>query len=253
MEVFKKIFREFTAPYLQNTGNGELTDFQLKYNHSFDVFENCCNICRSLNLDEQSTKTIQVAALFHDVGRFPQYQKYGTFRDIDSCNHATLGVRYILRKQLLKKLPPNKLKTVIGAIALHNRNRLPESIPKKIKIAAQIVRDSDKIDIIKILLPHMENVQPFSSVALMGLTEIPNKITESVICDLENKHQAAYLDMQCVNDFRLLILSWAYDLTFKWSRQEMIRRGYVDQIFEQLPKSERISRLYQPIAEQLNS
>jgi len=29
MEVFKNIFRDFTAPYLKNTGNGKLNDFQL--------------------------------------------------------------------------------------------------------------------------------------------------------------------------------------------------------------------------------
>ncbi len=253
MKFFKNIFRDFTAPYLKNTGNGKLNDFQLKLDHSYDVYENSQEICRSLNLDNQFAETIQIAALFHDTGRFPQYKKYGTFKDSDSCNHATLGVRYILRKKMLDSLPADRRKIILGAIALHNRNKIPEFTPEKIKFAAKIVRDSDKIDILKVLLSHMKNIKPLSSVALMGLKDIPDQITESVICAVENKHQADYLDMQCVNDFRLLILSWAYDLNFKWSRQEMLKRGYVDHIFKQLPKKKRIIDLYHPITEQLNS
>ena len=253
MEDFKKIFSQFTAPYLENAPACIEKDIKLKLDHSFNVFENSQKICNSLELDPFFSKTIQIAALFHDTGRFPQLQQYGTFKDSESCNHAILGVRYILRNNLLKALNQERLKIILGAIALHNRNEIPVFTPDKIKKAAQVVRDSDKIDILKILLFHMENIAPDSMVALMGLPEITDHISESVIKAVEKKHQASYVDMKCVNDFRLLILSWAYDLNFKWSRQEMIKRGYIEKIFEQLPKNDRILALYSPIMEQLNS
>ncbi|WP_027722575.1 HD domain-containing protein [Maridesulfovibrio zosterae] len=253
MEDFKKIFSQFTAPYLENAPDSMEKDFKLKLDHSFNVFKNSQKICDSLDLDHIFSKTIQIAALFHDTGRFPQLQQYGTFKDSDSCNHAILGVRCILKNDLLSALKKERLKIILGAIVLHNRNEIPVFTPYKIKIAAQVVRDSDKIDILKILLSHMENIKPHSMVALMGLPEIPDQITEPVIKAVEEKHQAAYVDMKCVNDFRLLILSWAYDLNFKWSRQEMINRSYLDKIFEQLPKNDRILALYNPIIEQLNS
>lgn len=253
MEKYKNIFTDFTAPYLQNAKSYEKNDFQLKFDHSFDVFQNSVEICNSLNLDSELAETIQIAALFHDVGRFPQYREYGTFRDIDSCNHAILGVRYILRKKLLLTLPDHRRKTVLAAIALHNRSHIPQNIPANLKLAAEIVRDSDKIDILKVLIFHMKNITPDSNVALMGLKEIPGHFTEEVISSVENKSQGSYIHMQCLNDFRLLLLSWAYDLNFEWSRIQMIKRGYVDTIFSQLPKNKRITMLYTPIIEQLNS
>ncbi len=253
MKQYKQIFRDFTAPYLKNASEKERQDFELKFNHSFDVFDNSCAICDSLSLSGETARTIQIAALFHDTGRFPQYKKYGTFRDADSCNHATTGVRYILRKKLLAQLSPTRRKTILAAIALHNRREVPESTPEQIKTAADIVRDSDKIDILKVLLSHMINVRPESNVALMGLKDIPDLVSESLLISLENGQQANYLEMKSVNDFRLLILSWAYDLNFRWSRQQMLEHGYVDLLFSQLPKQPRITNLYKPIMEQLNS
>lgn len=253
MENYKKIFRDFTSPYLQNASAEEKGDFELKFQHSFDVYENCRAICESLPLERVRAETVMVAALFHDTGRFPQYREYGTFKDADSCNHAIMGVRYILREKLLDSLPAEKLRIVLGAIALHNRSSIPDNLSSEIRTAVEIVRDSDKIDIIKVLLARMENITPESRVALMGLPDLPQQVSEPVLRSVENRTQADYTKMKCINDFRLLILSWVYDLNFKWSRREMIRRGYVERIFSNLPEYERITALYEPVMEQLNS
>ncbi|CCO24719.1 HD domain-containing protein [Maridesulfovibrio hydrothermalis] len=253
MQDFKNIFHNFTAPYIQDASINKRSDFQLKLDHSLDVLENSIGLCRSLNLGTELTELAQIAALFHDTGRFPQYSQYGTFRDVDSCNHATLGVRHILKNKLLEQVPITSRKIVLGAIALHNRNRIPDNLPESIKLITQIVRDSDKIDIMKILLFHMEKVESGGTVTLNGLQEIPDKISPAILRSVEEKQQASYLDMQCLNDFRLLLLSWVYDFNFKWSRQQMLKCGYLDQIFSQLPKSPDITKLYKPITEQLNS
>ena len=39
----------------------------------------------------------EAVALLHDVGRFEQYKRYGTFNDRKSVNHAALGVE-IMKK-----------------------------------------------------------------------------------------------------------------------------------------------------------
>ncbi|WP_432736032.1 HD domain-containing protein [Maridesulfovibrio sp. FT414] len=253
MEIYKQIFRDFTAPYLQKAAPEKKADVELKFMHSFEVYKNSCAICESIDLTGEQAETVQIAALFHDTGRFPQFEKYGTFRDADSCNHATTGVRTILRHHLLESLSPARRKNILAAIALHNRRQLPEKLAPEIRLATDIVRDSDKVDIIKILLSHMQDIRPESNVALMGLKDIPGLVSEPVLQSIENGQQANYLDMKSVNDFRLLILSWAYDLNFRWSRQQMKSLGHVDLLFSQLPDTERITNLYDPIMEQLNS
>ncbi|NDV23511.1 HD domain-containing protein [Desulfovibrio sp. JC022] len=253
MKHLKTIFSEFTSPYLQNANDRERPDIQLKIDHSFDVFKNSQNICRTLSLPERLAGTAQIAALFHDTGRFPQYREYGTFKDSESCNHGVLGARTILKHKLLDKLPRKQRNTILGAIALHNRNKLPGFISEELRICTEIVRDSDKIDIIKVLIPHMTGVQSGNEVPLMGLTEKPGEVTDAVLQAVKEGKQGAYHKMRCLNDFRLLLLSWAYDLNFEWSRKEMIKRGYVETLMTQLPDTDQIHQLRSPIMEQLNS
>ncbi|WP_319779739.1 HD domain-containing protein [Maridesulfovibrio sp.] len=253
MEHNIKIFTDFATPYLQKAGENEKADMQLKFDHSLDVFENSCNICKSLSLPAELDETARIAALFHDTGRFPQYLKYKTFRDVDSCNHGTLGARTILKHKLLSHLPRKQRNTVLGAIALHNRNTLPEFISDDLRICTEIVRDSDKIDIIKVLIPHMQNVRPENKATLMGLPERTGQVTESVLQEIQQKKQVSYLNMSCLNDFRLLLLSWAYALNYKWSRREMLKRGYVEKLMAQLPHTSQIQSLHAAIMEQLNS
>ncbi|WP_320169557.1 HD domain-containing protein [Maridesulfovibrio sp.] len=254
MQQYLEIFKSYTAPYLERGLYEKDGNFELKYKHSFEVYENSRAICKSLTLEGEFAETVQVAALYHDTGRFPQYEKYGTFRDADSCNHGTLGVRTILREKLLDFMSPDARKTVLAAIALHNRRHIPDKLTNdKFITAAEIVRDSDKIDIIRILLHQMDNIGPASTVALMGLEDNPSQVSGTILTSLEHKAQANYLDMKCVNDFRLLVLSWAFDLNFPWSRQQMLQSGCVDRLFEKLPENSRITALYKMIIEQLNS
>ncbi|WP_320175835.1 HD domain-containing protein [Maridesulfovibrio sp.] len=253
MTHLKEIFSRFVSPYLQNATDRERPDIQLKIDHSFDVFENSRNICESLSLPAERTETAQIAALYHDTGRFPQYKAYGTFKDSESCNHGTLGARTVLKYALLNELPRKQRNTILGAIALHNRNALPSFLSDELRICTEIVRDSDKIDIIKVLIPHLTGVLPGNEVPLMGLKEKPEEITPAILQSVKEGRQGAYQAMKCLNDFRLLLLSWAYDLNFEWSRKEMIKRGYVETLMSQLPDTDQIHALRNPIIEQLNS
>lgn len=253
MQHFKTIFTKFVRPYLQNAEENERTGIQLKIDHSFDVFKNSQNICDSLPLSTELSETAKIASLFHDTGRFPQYHKYRTFKDSESCNHGTLGARTVVKQKLLNHLPKKQHNTILGAIALHNRSELPGFISEDLRICTKIVRDSDKIDIIKVLIPHLTEVLPGNEVPLMGLTERTGEITPEVLQAVKEGRQGAYQKMCCLNDFRLLLLSWAYDLNFEWSRKEMLKRKYVETLLDQLPDTNQIQALHSPIIEQLNS
>ena len=47
----------------------------------------------------------EAIALFHDVGRFPQYARYKTFRDSISTNHAALGASVLFEQERSGSLP----------------------------------------------------------------------------------------------------------------------------------------------------
>ena len=51
----------------------------------------------------------KTAALFHDIGRFPQWKHYSTFVDSVSEDHALLGLEVLSRhKGFEADLPQNK-------------------------------------------------------------------------------------------------------------------------------------------------
>ncbi|MBF0539836.1 MAG: HD domain-containing protein, partial [Nitrospirae bacterium] len=73
-------------------GDEELTkNIQLKQIHTTYVCENMISISKSLSQTEEQLIIAEIAALFHDVGRFKQVALYGTFEDKKSVNHGILG------------------------------------------------------------------------------------------------------------------------------------------------------------------
>ena len=74
------------------TGSDELDRvFKLKQMHTQRVCFTIRRLGRALQLSSRDLLLAEVAALLHDVGRFPQFARYRTFRDQDSTNHGRPG------------------------------------------------------------------------------------------------------------------------------------------------------------------
>ncbi len=249
LKTLNERFDVFAQAYLASTVHNP-ENFELKYEHTLQVLDNCKKLVEHTRLEKHICQCALAACLFHDTGRFPQYYKYGTFKDGESVNHARLGAAVIARKKMLRGVPESIRRTVIGAVALHNRINLPSNTPQDLLVVTKIVRDCDKIDIMRVLLENIAKPDKHGNVPFMGLKEIPGRITEKVLESVESGTQALYTDMRCVNDFRLMLLSWAHDLNFKWSRNEMITRGYLSEIFDNLPQNPRLLSL-RPVIERV--
>ena len=59
-----------------------------KIRHTYKVTNFSQNIAMFLNLDKEQIKMAYLCALFHDLGRFPQWKKYHTFKDEHSFDHG---------------------------------------------------------------------------------------------------------------------------------------------------------------------
>jgi len=70
----------------------------LKEKHTRRVCKEILAIGKGLGLGEEDLGLAELVALFHDVGRFSQYAKYGTFADNKSEDHAALGTK-VLREE----------------------------------------------------------------------------------------------------------------------------------------------------------
>lgn len=131
----------------------------LKVDHTWRVADLAEKIARSLpeGASPQYVDLAWLLGLLHDVGRFEQVRRYGTFNDAASTSHAALGAR-VLFDGLDGAAPtirdyvdaPDEDAPIRTAVALHSSWRLPQDLDARTRRLCELLRDADKVDILKV-------------------------------------------------------------------------------------------------------
>ena len=125
----------------------------LKEEHTHNVVRNMAELAQSLRLDAAGPDAAaEAVALFHDVGRFPQYARYKTFRDSISTNHAALGAAVLIEQKVLARLPRSERDLIVRAVTLHNVFSIPAGLDEETLRAVKMIRDADKLDIWRVFM-----------------------------------------------------------------------------------------------------
>jgi hypothetical protein len=113
----------------------------------------------------------ETAALFHDIGRFEQLVRYGTFSDHHSVNHAELGVSVLESEGVLAGLQPEDRDGLGRVIRNHNRFAISEGESGFHLAQSRLLRDADKLDIFRILIDFYRNGGGENSTVALGLSD----------------------------------------------------------------------------------
>ena len=238
----KNFFTAFFESFLAREQEDK-APLQLKYEHSLRVFAHAERLAAcgefAAATDRVPLPLLQraalLAALYHDVARFPQFFRWRTFRDTDSVNHGLFGVKVLKSEGALKAESPELRRLVQSALVLHNRYCLPPGLPPEIRLIADTVRDADKLDICRVFAAHLASSGPRSSTVLLSVKDDPELYSPKVLEDALARRVATYADLRSVNDFRVLLGTWQYDLRFALSRAHLAREGHVQRLLENLP------------------
>jgi hypothetical protein len=215
-------------------------NISLKEIHTQHVCENMNLLTGSLRLSPNERIMAEAIALFHDVGRFEQYRRYSTFRDDISENHAALGVKVLKEESVLVNVSEEELRTICLAISLHNVFRLPTSIKDRDLLFTRLIRDADKLDIWRIFAEYYKQPETErASAAGLGFPDLPGFSPEVLDC-LERREMVNLTMLKCLNDFKLLQLSWVFDLNFPASFRLVLDRGYIDGLSMTLPEDKKL-------------
>ncbi|GAB6100670.1 HD domain-containing protein [Halanaerocella petrolearia] len=238
---------EWFDNYVNNfslTDPTEQENIDLKYKHTYKVCEMIERIAKELVVEEglYIAKTI---ALFHDVGRFKQYNQYKTFSDAESEDHAELGIKILLDNNVLADLEELIVQLVLTAISYHNKATLPENESEEPLFYSKLIRDADKLDIWRVVLKDYNKESRNKTVGL-GL-EDNDKISDYVYHQIMKEDVVEYERLQTLNDFKLIQMGWVYDINFGPSFEVIKERNYIDRLFETLPKSKRANQVYAKI------
>ena len=222
-------------------------NIDLKRDHTRRVCKEILDIGESLGLSEDDLHLSEMTALFHDVGRFEQYTRYGTFLDIKSEDHAVLGVKVLRQNGVLNGLDRSTGDLILKAIAYHNRAALPGDETEECLFFTKLLRDADKLDIWRVVTDyyHEKNRSPNAAIEL----ELPDtrKISDEVCADLIAGRIVKVDHLKTLNDFKLLQMGWIYDVNFPRTFHLLRERRYLEMLRDALPQSEKISTIYSTI------
>ena len=160
----QKAFADYAAHY-----NAADAKVKLKIDHTYRVAALCARIAQSLALPPEDVDLAWLSGILHDVGRFEQLRRYNTFIDAQSVSHAALSVAVLfddgrIRDYLDDAGADALLRT---AVEWHSAFRLPEALDDRTRLFCQILRDADKIDILRVNVETpMEEIYNVSTAAL---------------------------------------------------------------------------------------
>lgn len=214
----------------------------LKEEHTQRVRENIRRIGQSLNLGEDDLNLSEAVGMFHDVGRYKQYTVYRTFNDRRSVNHAQLGRQELKEAGALTDLPAEDASIILRAVEYHNLFQLPVEIPDRHLLFARLIRDADKLDILKVFSTYyLQRDTASNKVLESGLPDTPG-YSPALIENLLLGRQCSYNDMKNFNDRKLLMLSWIYDINFPYTLSEIVKHNLITIIIDSLPETEEIRK-----------
>jgi len=227
-------FERFVATFCAESPSDQ-RNYALKIDHTHRVRAIMERLAGSLDLCPEERALAIAIALCHDVGRFPQYRQYGTFNDATSTNHAALSVQTLKGEGILDGLEDNQRRLLLQAVALHNVFILPGDLDPVARRFAMLIRDADKLDIWRVLieyctLPHEER----ASAVVWELPDTggcsPHALQEVMAGRMLNRSF-----LKTADDFKLLQLSWVFDLNFDESFNILVELGYITTLADLLP------------------
>lgn len=235
----EQIFSAYTDSFLSDKNKFD-KNILLKIEHSLLVQQEARNLATAEQFSPRLAAIVEIAALFHDIGRFEQIKKFNTFVDCKSVDHGELGLEVLKKTQMLSILPPNDLEIIYEATFLHNKRSLPDIQNKETLLVTKAVRDADKLDIMRVLLNEYAKGKLDPTVILH--LEESNEISPKVMFHLDKAENPSIADFKTLTDFKLAQMAWIYDLNFANSLREFKKREYHLQIAEHLPDTQQVKK-----------
>ncbi len=239
LESLKEWFSAYTKSFYSSSKEDQ-KNILLKVEHTRNVCENIFRIADDVARGADEKRLAEAAALFHDVGRFPQYARYRTFRDAVSTNHGHLGAKVLADEGALSGLPADEREMIIRTVRFHNAFAIPDTVDERTAFLLKMVRDADKLDIFRVFIEYYESPEEDrASAVAYGLPDTPEYSRGILSCLSEGKI-ASYVNLKTENDFKLMKLSWIYGMNFDISLRMLRERGYIGRTADKLPQTPEI-------------
>ncbi len=200
-----------------------------KIEHTFRVAEFSERYAKAIGQGREDVDFAWLLGLFHDIGRFEQARRYGTFVDAKSTDHAELSADILFKDGLVDRfptegLPQNWQEIAETAVRLHNKLSLPDHLDDRTRLFAQLLRDADKTDIFRVIadIPFKDR----AGSSLSGFQETGEASSEVMRCVLEHRCVPKRL-VHSRFEGRVMHCCMAFELVYKISRLTVKEEGFL--------------------------
>jgi len=247
-ETLKIWFLSYTKGFLSEV-NADRENILLKKAHTLRVCTNMSKICTNLNKDDQIIAL--TTALLHDVGRFEQLKRYGTFSDFKSEDHASLGVSILQQLGVLDFLSASDKQVIITAIENHNKAQIEPGLPARTVQLCNLLRDADKLDIWRVVIGYYQKGLEQENPTLVHNLPAGKDVSIDIYKTLINQEIVSFTILETVVDLKVVQMGWIYDINTPQALSLVIERNYLEAIYQTLPATERIKELYKMMQKHL--
>jgi hypothetical protein len=237
-------FDRYVNRYRDKKGN--LPDaLELKYRHSQRVSENARLIAQGLNLTPKEILMAEGCGLVHDIGRFPQYVRYGYFHDAVTVDHGQEGRRTLENEQIPRHFDAVEWERIACAVEFHNKK--VSDIPTNLKDGSffflRLIRDADKLDIMDMVMKSVAN-DGFSNLSdMLPHIRTSRELTPAVVEEIIKTKTVSVNNLHTVTDFVAMLASWFYDLNYAPARALASDHHILQRIEQELPDTKDIRKL----------
>lgn len=225
-EYIKQQFKLYTDKYDSNDSK-----IALKISHTYRVADLCETIAKSLNLSGEDVDICWMAGMLHDIGRFEQIKRYGTFIDGQSVDHAAFGADLLFNEGLYETvtgLTCEYRELTEKVIRAHNMFRLPSDLNEREAMLANILRDADKIDILKVNCEtKREEIYNVSTAVLKNAS-----VSDDVKDAFDKKSCAIRRNDNTAIDHLVGHICFIFELVYPKSISLMLEQGYIYELLK---------------------
>ncbi len=203
---------------------------RLKIDHTHRVAALCERIASSVGAE--SGDLAWLCGMLHDIGRFEQVRRYGTFNDAVSVDHAAFGADLLFQEGLLPRFAPNLSGPAIGvletAIRSHSAYRIDPGLTEAEKRYCHILRDADKIDILRVNCETpLEEIYDVAPEALRT-----SAVTEAVRDCFRNRTAVLRALRKTPADYVVAHICLVFELVYPVSREIVTEEGCIDRMLK---------------------
>lgn len=254
-------FRAYLEPY-----DAQNPRIALKAAHTYRVADLCDQIARASGFTDAGVDLAWLCGLLHDIGRFEQLRRWDTFKDSASARHAQISVDVLFEgaahvcDSAFARVPvtdaavlarddafrahaqaagcleafvdsatssPAACQIIRAAVGHHSDFQLPDSLDPRTRAFCDLVRDADKIDILRVSCT--DTVE-----TVVGATEdelLAGSISPAAEDAFFEHHTVRYSAQSSAVDHVVGLACFAYELAYPASLQIMVDQGYLFTLF----------------------